>query len=496
MNLHDLVRRSAEEWGGRPAVRCGGEELTYAELDAAADAMAADLAALGAGPGERVLVWAAKGIRAVVASQAVLRTGAVHVPAGSTMPPEHVARIAEDCRPRVVCAAPADLARLDGALRAGTRFLDLDAPSRARGPAPASTGPPDGAAYVLYTSGSTGRPKGVAVSHAGALAFVEWAYRELGAGPRDRFANHAALTFDLSVLDLYAAFRAGACVVLVPEGYAFTPELLVDLVHRERISVWYSVPSALVLMLRDGGLAERPPPPSLRAVLFAGEVMPVEYVRMLAEWSPARLLNLYGPTETNACTFHEVVPADLERDRAVPIGRATSGNRVWARTADGRRAGAGEDGELMVEGPTVMLGYWGGEPVRGPYATGDLVQVREDGAFDFAGRLDHMAKVRGYRVEPGAVEAALEASPDVEEAAAVVTGSGVAAVVTAFVVLRRGARLGVLGLKRHASRHLPSYMIPEAVRFVPGLPLTPNGKTDRAALAREAGAAQDRKETT
>lgn len=495
MNLQDLVRRSAREAPERTALRCGGRERTYAELDAEADAMAADLAALGAGPGERVLVWAEKGLRAVAASQAVLRTGAVHVPASGAMPPDHVLRIAEDCRPRVVCAAAADLERLRGRLGADTAFLDIDAPPARSGPVPACTAPADAPAYVLYTSGSTGRPKGVTVSHAGALAFVEWARGELDAGPGDRFANHASLTFDLSVLDLYTAFSAGASVTLIPEGYSFAPDLLVDLVHSEGVTVWYSVPSALVLMLRDGGLADRPPPPALRAVLFAGEALPPEYARRLAEWSPARLLNLYGPTETNACTFHEVVPADLEDGGPLPIGRATAGNRVWVRADTGGPAAPGEAGELVVDGPTVMLGYWGVPPVEGPYATGDLARVREDGVFEFLGRRDHMAKVRGYRVEPGAVEAALERSPDVEEAAVVVTGSGVTAAITAFAVLRRGARLGVLGLKRHASRHLPAYMIPDAVRFTEVLPRTPNGKTDRLELARRARAPERRENT-
>ncbi|WP_017587948.1 AMP-binding protein [Nocardiopsis ganjiahuensis] len=496
MNLQDLVRRSAAEAPDRTAVRFAGEELTYGELDAAADALGAVLSSLGAGAGERVLVWAPKGIGAVVASQAVLRTGAVHVPAGSAMPLDHVVRIARDCRPRVVCATARDLERIRGLLDPDTRYLDLDAPVSGSGTTPRVSVPPEDAAYILYTSGSTGRPKGVTISHAAVLAFAEWACRELDAGPEDRFANHAAFTFDLSLLDLYAAFRAGASVTLVPEGYAFAPDRLVDFVHSERVSVWYSVPSALVLMLRDGGLADRPPPPSLRAVLFAGEVLAVEYVRRLAAWSPARLLNLYGPTETNACTFHEVGPADLERDQPVPIGRATAGNRVRALAPDGSPAVAGQIGELVVEGPTVMVGYWGQAPVEGAYATGDLVRTREDGAFDYVGRKDSMAKVRGYRVEPGAVEAALESSPDVEAAAVVVAGEGLAAAMTAFVVLGSGARVGVLGIKRHAARHLPSYMIPDHVRFVGELPLTPNGKTDRLALAVQAGPGRDREETT
>ncbi|MFE0043434.1 AMP-binding protein [Streptomyces albireticuli] len=345
---------------------------------------------------------------------------------------------------------------------------------------------PDDLAYILYTSGSTGTPKGVRVSHRNARAFIDWAVDTLAPVPEDRFSNHAPFTFDLSVLDLYAAFAGGASVHLVPAELAYAPTQLVELLHERGITVWYSVPSALTLMARDGGLLDRPAPTALRAVLFAGEPFPVDQVRALAAWTGARLINLYGPTETNVCTAHEVVPDDLRHDRPLPIGTAVSGDRAWAETADGRHAGPGEEGELLVEGPTVMLGYWGREPHHGPYRTGDLVRQRPDGSFDYLGRRDHMVKVRGHRVEPGEVESVLALHPDVAEAAVVVDGSGMDARLVAFVVPAPGARPGVLALKRHAARRLPRYMLPDAVRTLARLPRTPNGKVDRAALARAA----------
>jgi clorobiocin biosynthesis protein CloN4 len=157
----------------------------------------------------------------------------------------------------------------------------------------------------------------------------------------------------------------------------------------------------------------------------------------------------------------------------VPIGTACSGDKAWVDT--------GDEGELVVDGPTVMLGYWGHEPQRGPYRTGDIVRVLTDGSFDYAGRRDHMVKVRGHRIELGEVEAALNAHPDVAEAAVVVTETGPTARLTAVLV--PGARRpGVLGLKQHCARRLPTYMIPDDIRFVEELPKTRNGKVDRTRL--------------
>jgi clorobiocin biosynthesis protein CloN4 len=345
---------------------------------------------------------------------------------------------------------------------------------------------PDDPAYILYTSGSTGTPKGVCISHRNARSFVDWAAAELAAAPSDRFASHAPLTFDLSVLDLYAAFSAGASVHLIPGELAFAPAQMASFLHQSRISVWYSVPSALILMIRDGWLLDRPAPESLRAILFAGEPFPVPYVRSLKAWTAARLLNLYGPTETNVCTFHEVQRDDLLRDRPVPIGRPCCGDTVAAIKPDGAAAGPGEEGELHVDGPTVMLGYWGHPPHRGSYPTGDIARVLPDGSFDYVGRRDDMVKVRGYRVELGDVEAALTAHGEVAAAAVVVTGSGMDARLTAYIVPADGRRPGALALKRYSSERLPAYMIADTFRLVTELPRTSNGKVDRRTLAERA----------
>jgi clorobiocin biosynthesis protein CloN4 len=486
VNLHELVIRSARRHRDRTAVAAAGRELSYRELDRGADEFARLLAAAGVGRGDRVVIWGDKSPEVVVAMQAVLRLGAVYVPQDGTAPVGRVVTVAHDCEARVVCATGDRLTEITATL-GGVAALDLEASAPAgaeAAPAADAEVKPDDPAFILYTSGSTGTPKGVSISHRNARAFVDWAVELLDAGPDDRFANHAPLVFDLSVLDLYAAFSVGASVRLVPAALAYTPGELVEFLHHEQITVWYSVPSALILMIRGGGLLDRPAPAGLRAVLFAGEPFPIAHVRRLAAWTHARLLNLYGPTETNVCTWHEVVPADLERERPVPIGKAASGDEVWARTDDGTVAEPDEQGELIVSGPTVMLGYWGKGPHSEEYATGDIVTVLPDGGFDYVGRRDHAVKVRGHRIELGEIEITCNAHPDVETAAVVVAGEGMDARLVAFVVPVSGARPGALALRRHLAERLPSYMIADHVHALSDLPRTRNGKIDRPELVR------------
>jgi amino acid adenylation domain-containing protein len=501
-SLVDLVTRAAAENPDGLAVRGPDTTLTYRELDRAASQIAHALSMRGVKKGDRVGIWVEKSARAVAAMQGVLRLGAAYVPIDPFLPIARARVILRDCamsalvttssRADDLCAEEAEsrltyLVTEDGVTSgAGARlsWAELE---------PLSSAVDDprieahDLAYILYTSGSTGTPKGVCISHENALAFVDWAARALEARPGDRFANHAPFHFDLSVLDLYAAFSAGACVSIIPDGMSYLASNLVDFIAREKISVWYSVPSALIMMMEDGGLLETPAL-SLRAVLFAGEPFPIKHLRRLRRrWPALRLMNLYGPTETNVCTYHEVGDIDDARTAPVPIGRACSGDRVWAVRQDGGVAGPGEQGELYVAGPTVMLGYWGKPPLGdAPYATGDIVRLQDDGDYAYIGRRDDMVKVRGHRVELGDVEAALETHPAVHEAAVIVAGEGLDARLVAFLVARGEARASLLEMKRHCASRLPRYMIVDAVRHVRELPRTRNGKIDRQRLAAHA----------
>ena len=486
MTLHQLVIDSAARRPDALAVSGPSGSLTYAELDAAADAIAARLVRKGVQRGDRVVLWAGKSPATVAAMQAVLRLGAAYVPVDGGSPVARVATIARDCTARVVLTIRAKIPRISAELGQEVGYEELDGPYDPE-PAVNMATTPDELAYILYTSGSTGTPKGVCLTHENARAFVDWAHDQLAPEEEDRFANHAPFAFDLSVLDLYVAFRAGASVHLIPPELSFAPMQLVEFLHLERITIWYSVPSALAVMMRHGKLLDRPAPETLHTVLFAGEPFPITQLRDLAGWTSARMMNLYGPTETNVCTFHEVKKTDLDRDRPVPIGIAASGDRVWALREDGAIAAVGEEGELIVAGPTVMAGYWGHPLQHGPYRTGDLVRALPDGSFDYLGRRDQMVKIRGHRVELGEVEAVLETHADVADAAAVAVGEGVDTRLVVFVAPRAGSDLGVLALRRHLAEHLPRYMVADEVRIMSPLPRNDNGKIDRLVLKDRAG---------
>jgi amino acid adenylation domain-containing protein len=492
--LKDLLIESAARNPEALAVKTPDASATYGELDALANRIARALEALGVAAGDRVGIWLDKSVAAVAAMQGILRLGAAYVPLDPLAPQQRVETILRDCSlkalissgDRATAILTNDLAQMpclrtseSGPGMSWTEMLALSAE-----PYPGRTPAEDALAYILYTSGSTGKPKGVCISNRNALAFIDWAADELQAQPSDRFASHAPFHFDLSVLDLYVAMKVGGAVFIIPDGMSYMPGRLVDFINRELITIWYSVPSVLTLMMEKGALLDQASLP-LRAVLFAGEPFPIQHLRRLYERFPTpRYLNLYGPTETNVCTFYEVHELDPGRSQPVPIGKACSGDRVWALTQDGREAGVGEEGELMAAGPTVHLGYWG-RPPHGdaPYATGDIVRLQADGNYEYVGRRDGMVKVRGYRVELGDIEAALGALQGVHEVAVIVHGSGVAARLVAFIVAKGESAPPLLQVKRHCAEQLPRYMIVDEVRYVESLPRTRNGKIDRLELA-------------
>ncbi|WP_394827343.1 amino acid adenylation domain-containing protein [Pendulispora albinea] len=477
------ARRSPE----RPAVVDPHRTVTYGELDAAANHLARALLARGVAVGDRVGIWMPKSAYALAAMQAVLRVGAVYVPLDPQSPLARIRTIVANCDMKVVIGSDVTLSAAEdiGRPLLGVEQLGGEALfHRASEPVPQPAIDPEDLAYILYTSGTTGVPKGVCVSHRAALAFVDWGIRLLDVGPEDRLANHAPLHFDLSVFDVYAALHTGARVVIVPEGSSLLGTALVAFIARHGITIWYSVPSALVMMMDQGGLLEMDPCP-LRTIFFAGEVFPIKQLRQLRRGLPrCRMFNLYGPTETNVCTYFEVTSIEPERTIPIPIGRACCGDRASARAEDGTVVGVGGVGELWVEGPTVMSGYWG-HPAQGPaYGTGDVVRVLEDGVFEFIGRRDHMVKIRGHRVELGEIEAALLAHPAVREACALVWGEGLGMRLVAYLACAPGhSPPSLIQIKTHCQSKLPRYMIVDAVRYVDELPRTRNGKIDRRSLA-------------
>jgi amino acid adenylation domain-containing protein len=501
MNLADVFSASAKANPAAPALVLQGRVTTYGELDALANRVARFFEANGVRRGDRVAIWLEKGPLAIASMQAAMRLGAAYVPIDPLAPAVRAATIANDCDVRVVVTSGVRYLtwKSEGPIRPSTRVLLADeshaardgetvltiADARAFDDAPIERPEcaEDELAYILYTSGSTGTPKGVCLSHGNAYAFVNWCFESFSPTSADVFSSHAPFHFDLSVCDLYVAFMAGARVVLIPDTDAFVPEALVDVLAREKITVWYSVPSVLVLMMQLApALTEAAK--SLRVLLFAGEPFPTTQLRRLREIAPHPVYwNLFGPTETNVCTAHRVDSLDADAT-TISIGLPASGDRCWIAREDGTEAAEGEMGELIVDGPTVMLGYWGRDRTFGkPYPTGDLVRRDAEGRYWYHGRKDAMLKVRGHRIEPREVESVLELHPSVERAGAYKRGDGTASKLCAAVVVRPNHKAPtLLELKRLCAERLPRSMIIDALTAIESMPVTRNGKVDRRAL--------------
>jgi amino acid adenylation domain-containing protein len=516
--VHELLSASAERYPEHPAVVDRERSLTYAALEQRANQLARLLVERGVAPGDRVGIYLDKSLEAIVGVYGVMKAGGVYVPFDPQAPPARLAYIAANADISHLVTGT-EKARIWTALKEhGAPVRTLIVPNLAD-PAEAAPSTPGGVevlaamaidaqdggplgirrdlgdlAYILYTSGSTGDPKGVMLSHLNAMAFIEWSSVEFGVGPDDRLSSHAPLHFDLSVFDLYAAAHSGAAVALVPSGISAFPIEVARFMQDARITVWYSVPSILSMLVLRGNLPAMDLS-DLRTVLFAGEVFPTKYlVRLMALIPHARFANLFGPTETNVCTWYEVPRTPLDESRTIPIGKPIHGVQALVTDEDGREVPEGEAGELLIKGPTVMEGYWAdterskrvlenvASPTERVYRTGDLARYGPAGDLIFLGRRDSQIKSRGYRIELGDIEAALNAYPAMVECAVVPVPDDVFTnKIAAYVVVRDGA--DAASLSRFCQERLPRYMVPDSFQLMDALPKSSTGKIDRRALS-------------
>jgi amino acid adenylation domain-containing protein len=525
--LHHLLVESAARHPEREAVRIDGRGLTYAELDALTNQVARALKASGVRRGDRVGIYVHKSFASIISIFGILKAGGVYVPLDPGAPVKRLAYITRNCDVRVLLSSTEKLSSL-------TQFFEEQTPIEIvvltdtpemeppQLPAPAqlvgwsdvlhldrSSLPENGnietdLAYILYTSGSTGDPKGVMISHRTIFTFINWCHDTFHVTHEDRATSHAPLHFDLSTFDIFVTIKAGGTVVLIPEKLSIFPIKLVELIQEERITITYMVPSILSLIVNYGKLSGYDTS-SLRLVLFAGEVFPIKYLRRLVEAIPqADYYNLYGPTETNVCTYYKVQPRDLAPDctNPVPIGIACENMEVFAVDEQEHLiTQPGQEGELWVRGSCIAEGYWG-DPEKTArnfvrnvfqenfhetaYRTGDIVTLDEEGAnWIYVGRRDHMIKSRGYRIELGEIESALYAHTGVKEAAVVaIPDDLIGNRIKAFVAPLERNGLTEKELLEFCSQRLPRYMVPEKVELWEDLPKTSTGKVNRQLLAK------------
>jgi len=508
--LHQFLDDAARVWPDHPAVvEPEKGEITYRDLAALSDRLRDRLRHLGVRPGDRVGVYMRKSIDAVAAIFGILKTGAAYVPVDPNAPVSRGAYILSDCSVKVAimekrfaekfCAEAAAYGKMPALLRldetGGGVFLKktLDE-AQEKDPAPQVATvmtQPDDLAYILYTSGSTGLPKGVMLSHLNGTSFVHWCSEAFAPNHNDRFSSHAPFHFDLSILDIYLAIKHGGTLVLISEETGKAPGLLAPLIAEQKISVWYSTPSILSLLAQYGKL-EQFDYSALRLVFFAGEVFPVKHLRALKKfWPQPRYFNLYGPTETNVCTYSEI-PAAIPEERSTPYPIGKSCSNVECKVVDeqGNDVPAGQEGELVVTGDGVMQGYWNlpertanafikDREGRPWYKTGDIVIEQAGEGYIYVSRRDRMIKKRGYRVELGEIEAGLYKHPAIKEAAVIALSDEANGVrVKAFLSCKDGQRPSLIEMKGFCAENLPSYMAPDLFAFLETLPKTSTDKID------------------
>ncbi|HEX2187796.1 MAG TPA: amino acid adenylation domain-containing protein [Longimicrobiaceae bacterium] len=488
--VHALFVERARRSPGALAVACGGERLTYGELERRSAMLARRLRELGAGPGTRVGICAPRSPGLVMATVAALRAGAAYVPLDPALPAARLAYMAEDAGISLLVAPAA----LRDAVAGGFPAVPLDDEALYRGGAGGWEDPavsPDDAAYVVYTSGSTGTPKGVEVAHRGVLNVARWHDDAFAVTERDRTTHLAGLGFDATVWETWPYLAAGASLHMVADEETRTsPLALRDFIVEHGVTVLF-----VTTVLGEALAAlEWPADAPLRVLITGGEALRSRPRPGL----PFALYNAYGPTETSVvATCGPVAPGPGD-GRLPDVGRPVDNDRAYVLDRALEPVPVGVPGELYLGGAGVGLGYvrrpgltaaafapdpFSGAPGARMYRTGDRVRWLADGTLEFLGRIDQQVKLRGFRVEPGEVEAVLRGHPAVGDAAVVVRDDAPGGrQLVAYAVPRPDASADAAELRAWLRERLPEFMVPGAWVFLDAIPLTPNGKTDRRAL--------------
>ncbi|GGO96051.1 non-ribosomal peptide synthetase [Wenjunlia tyrosinilytica] len=490
---HARFERCADERPERLAVVCGGQRLTYGEVEARANRLAHALRSARVGPDVPVALMVERSVDYVVGLLAVLKAGGAFVPIDPGLPAERIAQTLAEVRPAVAITHRG----LTGFVAAaGVRVLDLDdAAALAAWPATraAATVHPENLAYVIFTSGSTDRPKGVAMPHRAICGYVEGVLPEFCLGEDAVLASLATPAADLGHTAVFGALCTGRSLLLAAPEEVLASDLLARRFREQPVDLLKIVPSHLAALLGAQDAADLLPRSCL---VLGGEELTAPLVEQVRRLRPGlRVIDHYGPTETAVGALVSTVADRLSGP--IPIGTPLPNYRAWILDARLRPVLQGAPGELYIAGDGVARGYWeqpgrtaerflpdpfAVEPGSVMYRTGDLARQRPDGAVVFLGRADDQVKIRGNRVELGDIETVLRRDKRLADAAVVARDDGAGMHLVAYVAPRRGTFVQGPELAEELRCQLPEYMVPGAIVALQALPLTPNGKLDRSAL--------------
>ncbi|MDR5815301.1 amino acid adenylation domain-containing protein [Caballeronia sp. LZ033] len=492
--VHLRIAQRARACPTRVALRCEGESLTYAALDAWADRIALALRADGLAPGERVGLLLERSLALPAALLGVLKAGGAFVPLDPEYPEARLRAMIDDARLERIVADPSTRERWRDLLAAQRALCAQAAHDTAQAATPAWTVARDALAYVIYTSGSTGTPKGVAISHRSLTLHLDDFLHDHRIADTDVVLQSSTINFDVALHELLPALIMGGRVVMRgPRAWELDTlnRTLID----ERVT-FARIPTALWQQWRIAlPPAERI---ALRQITVGGEGLPGDALQRWYEGPLAHVAidNLYGPTETTVACMHHPVTRDDTHHAIVAIGRCYPSRHAYVADADGNRAPSGAPGELCIGGATLAQGYLGraaltaerfvpdpyGAPGARVYRSGDLCRARTDGVIDFLGRIDQQVKLRGHRIELGEIEVALRRIEGVREAIAEVRGEGTRKRLVAYFTTLADAAIEADDVRAALAATLPASHVPSACMRLDALPTLPNGKLDRRAL--------------
>ncbi|MBP2328541.1 amino acid adenylation domain-containing protein [Kibdelosporangium banguiense] len=494
--LHQLVERQADQCPHETAVTFGPDRLTYRELDSAANRLAHHLIALGVGPDVAVCVLLDRSIDLVVGLLAVLKAGGCYVPLEPSYPASRLAFMAAET------AAPVLLTRSDLADRVPAAAwtvvtIDTDREQIAQQPShrPASTVTPDNLAYVIYTSGSTGTPKGVMALHRGVVHYLAWCGWKYRAHEGTGAPVHSPVSFDLTVTGLFLPLVYGRTVTLIPEDEHPVVGLSDRLADDADYTFVKLTPGHLPLLAQCVSESATTAAAGARWLVVGGEQLTAEQLAFWRENAPhVMVANEYGHTETSVACVMECRPAGELTSSPVSIGRPFWNTQLYVVDEELSLVPPGVPGECLTGGIGVTRGYWNRPALTAEkfipnpfgtgrvYRSGDVVRYLPDGRLEFVARLDRQLKVRGFRVEPGEIEARVMAYPGVRQAVvAIRQDHRETPRLTAYVESAQPVSTKELGA--FVRELLPEYMVPESVITLDTFPLTPNGKIDHSRLA-------------
>jgi amino acid adenylation domain-containing protein len=488
-----------------PALTLDGASLTYGELNARANQLAAYLRKLGVGPESLVGIHFDRSFDLVAGIFAILKAGGAYLPLDLACPEDRLTFMLEDSRAQVLLtdsSLAARFANYSGKIVCLDQEADRIASHSAENVRAITQ--PHHLAYVIYTSGSTGTPKGCLVTQENVARLFSATDPWFQFGPQDVWTLFHSSAFDFSVWEIFGALLYGGRLVIVPYMVSRSASAFRELLIRERVTVLNQTPSAFrQLVQADRALpSSRESGMALRYVIFGGEALEFQSLRPWFERygdERPQCVNMYGITETTVhVTYRPIRFEDLETNSGGNIGVPIPDLQVYVVDPQGRRVPAGETGEMLVGGRGVARGYLNRpdltsgrfianpfDPETSPrlYRTGDLARFRENGDLEYLGRIDHQVKIRGFRIELGEIESLLARHPSVKECAVLArTDSGPEPRLVAYLATGPDAPLSVEDLRAHLSRKLPEYMVPSAFVFLDSFPLTVNGKLDREAL--------------